>query len=115
MLTSYHRWFFESIGFWGEPGTPPPREQSPSPLRRYTFPSRNSLLEYRAEYPHGYNDTVNYANKQEEYAVWAQQFRGKNNTVFIALTSSIFGIGVGFWLATMHHRRNMQKIGYMPI
>lgn len=51
-LTVPRSWF-ESVGFWGRPGTPPP-DSAPVPTKPINVPSLNSPEEYSTNYPLGF-------------------------------------------------------------
>jgi hypothetical protein len=50
------RWWFEQIGFWGPPGTPPPDEEKPIPIKPMTIPTMSSPEAYKEAYPNGYDE-----------------------------------------------------------
>jgi hypothetical protein len=45
------RMWFEQIGFWGPPGTPPPDEEKPIPIKPNAVLSLPSPEAYKAAYP----------------------------------------------------------------
>jgi hypothetical protein len=112
------RWWFEQIGFWGEPGTAAPGENSPAPLRPYTFPSENSLAEYKLKYPRGFNTSFTHQNSAE-YSILANQndilYRRMNHAYAGLIISGLGGLFIGIVLTTMYHRHNQRKFGYMPL
>jgi hypothetical protein len=48
------RWWFEQIGFWGAPGTPPGDELAPIGIHAITVPAEATAAAYREKYPEGY-------------------------------------------------------------
>jgi hypothetical protein len=50
---SVPRSWLESIGYWGQPGTPPPGEK-PLPVVPINVPTEDNLEQYKAKYPNGF-------------------------------------------------------------
>ena len=48
------RWWFEQIGFWGAPGTPPADESAPVGILAINVPAEPSPEAYRERYPDGF-------------------------------------------------------------
>lgn len=47
------RWWFEQIGYWGAPGTPPADDPVPRPIMPINVPTEDSRADYLSKYPRG--------------------------------------------------------------
>eukprot|EP01038_Epipyxis_sp_PR26KG_P009867 gene9867-13274_t len=125
-LTVGRNWF-ESIGYWGPPGTPPADEAYPIPSRPINIPSEDSMEIYKAKYPNGF--TAHYPRVANTVAsvpslsptpipsILAVNDKRNNDhpsgsIYLIVIASIVFGFVIGI-MVTLFLKRNRHP--YLPI
>jgi hypothetical protein len=58
--TGVSRRWLEQAGFWGPPGTPVADREAPVPIRPISYPTLESIQEYKETYPNGENATYTW-------------------------------------------------------
>ena len=106
------RWWFEQIGFWGAPGTPPPDDPHPRPILPINVPSEDTSEMYKKKYPMGlaaaYPSSPLAAKQLKEtpLAGFSAQV-----VAMIGLACALVGVGAGVGLSTYLGA----KKGYQPL
>jgi len=113
------RWWFESIGFWGAPGTPPADDPVPRQIRPINIPSEDSQADYQAKYPSGLDFTYPTSTqpnagceKKEKESMEAITYTSSSvaAAVFFA---SLSGIAIGVGATLIVTQKSVRS--YLPI
>lgn len=51
---SVPRWYYEQIGYWGAPNTPPPGEEHAQGIKPFNVPTEPTVDAYKEKYPDGF-------------------------------------------------------------
>jgi len=116
-LLSVPRSFMEWSGFWGPPGTPPPGDTRPLPVKPVNVPSEDSLEIYDSKYPFGMDFTYTWPFNYIYTKASIEEINSDRNAdrwlgVFIGLSIGIIGSCVCTYIM---NRYTKQKNFYLPI
>lgn len=108
------RWWFEQIGFWGAPGTPPADDPKPRPIRPINIPSEESPAAYEDKYPRGMDNTVYPSPYLEKSAgsVSGTTYSVQGIALLVGL-SVAFGVAAG--VGGVMYFQKQSRGSYLPI
>jgi Peptidase family C69 len=115
------RWWFEQIGFWGPPGTPPPDEKEPIPILPINVPTLESPAAYKAAYPKGFYAPYPSTTTQVTSAPADGSGNGKKKGMTSAAKETylsmiiifIMGVTIGGAVTALFVRQSRES--YLPI
>jgi hypothetical protein len=109
------RWWFEQIGFWGPPGTPPPDEEKPIPIKPMTIPTMSSPEAYKEAYPNGYDEPYPWSPPLLKSTYSGYLGNSASSEVFVSVIIAFFigtTIGGSVMALCMKHAKGTS---YLPI
>jgi hypothetical protein len=108
-LTVPRQWL-ELIGFWGQPGSPPPGAEKPIGIRPINIPAEDSPEAYGKKYPEGMSFTYSWPyNSRAAVAV------ASNRTSLSRVLDVIIGMVAGIIVALIAGKLLQRRHPYLPI
>jgi hypothetical protein len=111
--TAVPRWWFEQIGYWGPPGTPPPDEEKPIPIKPINVPSLQSPAEYEAAYPRGFDQPYPWTPPLVASSSPYSEKSTRNATMVSTAVTFIMGITIGGSVVALLMKHSQRS--YLPI
>jgi hypothetical protein len=105
------RWWFEQIGFWGAPGTPPADEVSPVGMLPINVPGEVSPAAYKSKYPMGFS--APYLWSDTTASAHASHAAGMSLPFIVGIF--IVGVAMGVGATMLLIKKRGGPSSYLPI
>lgn len=115
-LLSVPRQWMELIGYWGQPGSPPPGQSKPVPVRPISIPSEDSLDDYKKKYPLGLSFTYSWPYNSDKVNGNSDVISAANHSSVGRALDFVIGIVTGGVVAlVIMNLLQRRRHNYLPI